>query len=68
MVARAMLATITMAVAADSPPRNTSTASAVAPWAIGSVSTKESGLWFCASPLPRPASTTGTTHTVNTPR
>ena len=68
IVASAMLATITIAVAAERPPRNTSTASPVAPRSIGSVSTKESGWWRSPRPAPRPASTTGTTNTVNTAR
>ncbi len=68
MVASAMLAMITIAVAADRPPRNTRIASAVASCCIGSVNTKESGWWVSASPAPRPASTTGTTKAVNTAR
>lgn len=68
MVASAMLATITMAVAADRPPRKTSTASAGAPFSSGSVRMKASGLCRDPRSLPAPASTIGTTHSVNTAR
>ncbi len=68
IVASAMLDTITMAVAADSPPRKAMTASDGTLLVIGSVSTRKSGLLAGASPAPRPARTTGTTSSVKTTR
>ena len=68
IVASAILDTITMAVAADRPPRKAMMASDGTLLVIGSVSTRKSGLPAGASPAPRPASTTGTTSTVKTAR
>ena len=67
IVASAMLATITIAVAAESPPRNASSASAGAPSPRGSVSSSVSGE-PPAPPVCCASSTTGTTNTVNSAR
>ena len=56
----AMQATITIEVAADSPPMNTKADSQDWPWASGSCSTKRSGL-TCGPSSSRPAAAIGTT-------
>jgi hypothetical protein len=62
IVASAMLATITIAVAADSPPRNASSASAGSPSRSGSESSSVSGVPG-AGPACSASITTGTTNT-----
>ena len=68
MVESAMLITITIAVAAERPPRKAMSVSQLAPSAIGSVRTIASAWCTPASPWAAPLNTIGTTSTENNPR